>query len=400
VELWYALATSLNIPALEVLAGVGFDAAIERSVALLGIPKTEIPSRAFDRVYPLGLGTCSVRPVEMARAFAIFANGGREVTPIAIRSVEDRHGRVYMNPELDMRLEIQAKGNAAQVISPQNAFIMTHLLQSSARMGTLAGGAKSGQIFRYTDSDGKPYTLPASGKTGTTQDWGDAWTVGSSPYLTTAVWFGFDKKGNSLGRNQSGAATAGLAWGEFMRTANEDYPYKGFPPPPSGVVAAEVCSVTGLLLTSECGSARTTQYFLSGTQPLEPCTYHPNLKSMEDILLDRFRTEHMLSGAAGFGVLDGPLSADYSWQTLPALGENYEDYEELTSGVSDGVDFSPLSADLEPETPLPSSTAPNSATPPAPVAPPATPAPASPPPALSPPKEENPGEAYNRWLED
>jgi penicillin-binding protein 1A len=222
VQTWYALALSLNIPALEVLETVGFDAAIERSVALLGIPKDELPGRAFDRVYPFGLGTCSVRPVEMARAFAIFVNGGREITPYGIRTIEDRHGRLVLNVERDIRAAIQAKGAAAQVISPQNAFIMTNLLQAGARMGTLSSGAQQGRIFTYKTPTGSTYTLPVAGKTGTTQNWEDAWVVGSSPHLTTAVWFGFDRKGRSLGRGQAGAVLASGAWARYMYPANED----------------------------------------------------------------------------------------------------------------------------------------------------------------------------------
>ena len=77
VSLYYALIHSMNVPSLKVLDGIGFDAAITRAVSLLGITKEELPSRAFVPGYPIGLGVCSVRPIEMARAYAIFANGGK-----------------------------------------------------------------------------------------------------------------------------------------------------------------------------------------------------------------------------------------------------------------------------------------------------------------------------------
>ena len=125
VELWYALAHSMNVPSLKVLDGIGFEAGINRSIALLGIPKEEVPYRGFVPGYPIGLGVCSVRPIELARAYSVFASGGKEVTPIAIRSVEDKNGNVILNPEKEVRTALQAKGAAAQVISPQTAFVMT-----------------------------------------------------------------------------------------------------------------------------------------------------------------------------------------------------------------------------------------------------------------------------------
>ena len=94
VEVWYALCRSMNVPSLKVLDGIGFYAAINRAVSLLGISKEELPSRAFVPGYPLGLGVCSVRPIEMARAFSIIASGGKEITPMAIRTVEDKNGNV------------------------------------------------------------------------------------------------------------------------------------------------------------------------------------------------------------------------------------------------------------------------------------------------------------------
>jgi penicillin-binding protein 1A len=324
IQLWRALALSLNIPSLIVLEGIGFEAAIERSVNLLGISKEELPSRAFDRVYPLGLGTCSVRPVEMARAFAIFSNGGREITPYAIRTIEDRNGRVIINVEQEMYAKNQAKGGAPQVISPQNAFIMNNFLQSSARMGTLSAAAKLGRLFTYKNARGQSYTLPVAGKTGTTQNWSDAWTIGSSPYLTTAVWFGFDKKGRSLGRNQTGAQLAGGAWAKYMYTANEDYAPRDFPRPQGGLAYTEVCSVSGQLLTPECGNFRTSQYFLAGTQPVVQCTLHRNMNSARTVMMERLEREHLGSGVGAFPEFSG-ASLDIDFSFLETGTENSPD---------------------------------------------------------------------------
>jgi penicillin-binding protein 1A len=274
VQLWYALAHSMNVPSLKVLDGIGFDAAISRAVSLLGISKEELPSRGFVPGYPLGLGVCSVRPVEMARAFSIFARGGKEITPIAIRNVEDKNGNIFLNPEKDMLESLQAKGNAAQVITPQTAFVMTHLLENTVTTGTLAGPSANGSKFRYTNENGKSYVIPAAGKTGTTQNWADAWAIGYTPYYTAAFWFGFDKPGQSLGLELTGSTLAGYAWAEYMQNIHQGLPYRDFSRPATGVVQETVCSVSGGLLTPECGNNKTTQWYLDGTQPTETCTVH------------------------------------------------------------------------------------------------------------------------------
>ncbi len=274
VPLYYALIRSMNIPSLKVLDGIGFEAAINRAVALLGIPRDEISSRSFDPVYPLGLGVCSVRPVEMARAYAIFANGGKDIKPMAIRTVEDKNGNVILNPELEIRKEQAAKGEKIQVISPQNAFVMTKLLEQTVNNGGTLAAQK--WHFDYRNANGTTYHMPAGGKTGTTQNWADAWTCGISPYYSAAFWFGFDRPGQSLGLKITGSSLAGYAWGEYFGKVHADLPYKDWIKPASGVIQVTVCSESGQLLTEACGDHKTTQWYLEGTQPTEVCQIHSN----------------------------------------------------------------------------------------------------------------------------
>ena len=170
-----------------------------------------------------------------------------------------------------LRQEQQAKGEDIQVISPQNAFIMTDLLKNTVRMGTLARGSGWGSKFQYRNSNGDRFTMPMAGKTGTTQNWADAWTVGFSPYYTAAFWFGFDQKGQSLGLELTGATLAGVAWGDFMKEAHEGLSFKDFVKPQTGLVEATVCSVSGQLLTEHWGSHQPTQLFLSVTEPTVVC---------------------------------------------------------------------------------------------------------------------------------
>ena len=298
VELWYALAHSMNIPSLKVLDGIGFEAGINRSIALLGIPKEEVPYRGFVPGYPIGLGVCSVRPIELARAYSVFASGGKEVTPIAIRSVEDKNGNVILNPEKEVRTALQAKGAAAQVISPQTAFVMTELLQNTVRSGSLAGPSSNGNKLRYRDSNGRLYKIPAAGKTGTTQNWADAWAVGFTPYYTSVFWFGFDKPGQSLGLQLTGSTLSGYAWADYMKKVHNGLPMKEFSKPATGVIEATVCSVSGGILTPECGNHKVTAWYLEGTQPTQVCSVHSTANSSRTIGIYRLQKELYKAGFA------------------------------------------------------------------------------------------------------
>ncbi|MDR1898615.1 MAG: PBP1A family penicillin-binding protein [Treponema sp.] len=274
VLLYDALSHSMNVPSLKVLDTIGFDAAIDRAAALLGITDPERIRSTFPRVYPLGLGIISASPLEMARAFTVFANQGRDVSPIAIRTVEDRNGRVVLDPEREVRLKQRRMGSDIQVVSPQNAYIMTSMMKKTVESGTLAYGAGYGAKFTFKDEKGNRFRMPAAGKTGTPQNWSDAWAVGYTPYYTTAIWFGFDKPGNSLGVNLTGSTLAGPVWGDFMREIHQGLPKKEFVKPATGIREVSVCAKSGLLRTAACNEGEVLLPFLEGTQPTEYCNIH------------------------------------------------------------------------------------------------------------------------------
>ncbi|MDR2210583.1 MAG: PBP1A family penicillin-binding protein [Spirochaetaceae bacterium] len=272
VLLYEALGLSLNIPALKVLDGIGFDAAIDRAAILLGITNTEEKIRTFPRVYPMGLGIIAVSPLSMARAFAVFANQGRAVTPYAIKTVEDRDGKIIIDYAGEVQRDLESMGTGIQLISPQNAYMMTRLLSKVIEMGTLASGAGYGAKLNVRDDKGIVYRIPAGGKTGTSQNWSDAWAVGFTPYYTIAIWFGFDKGGNSLGMNVSGASLAGPIWGNLMQEYNQGLPRRDFPRP-SGIVDVTVCRSSGLLRNAACPPGISLS-FLAGTAPTDYCDQH------------------------------------------------------------------------------------------------------------------------------
>ncbi|MDL2229576.1 PBP1A family penicillin-binding protein [Treponema sp. OttesenSCG-928-L16] len=333
VLFYQALANSMNVPSLKILDTIGFDAAIDRAALLLGITDPDLKRRSFSRNYPMGLGTNAVAPVQMARAFAVFANQGRDVSPIAIRTVEDRSGRVVLDPERELRLQQRRRGDDIQIISPQNAYIMTQLLQKTVQIGTLYNPSGWGSKFVYRDENGNRYTMPMAGKTGTPQNWSDAWTVGFSPYYTTAVWFGFDKPGNSLGVNQTGSTLAGPIWSDFMSEIHKGLPRKEFIRPSSGIIDVTVCSKSGLLKTPSCTSGDVTLPFLEGTQPTRYCDMHENMiagtvRSLEAM---RFDTITIDDGDL-IGQLKMPeLRIDLDTGSRPSQGRTG------TSGTSSGT---------------------------------------------------------------
>jgi len=255
-----ALAKSMNVPSLRILNWVGFDDAISISSKLLGIPPEELSSRNFERKYPLGLGIVAVSPIEITRAFSVFPRLGRENKEISIRYIQDRNGKIIVEPEKEIREAIAKRGGFKQVISPATAYIMCDMLQTTVQEGTL----------NFARNSVGGFTMPFAGKTGTTQNWADAWTVGFSAYLSTSVWLGFDRGGaNSLGTNQTGALTAGPIWAKFMKFAHNELPVRHFTQPQAGIVYLDVTTNAGLLPPENYTGSIRKEIFKAGTEPTE-----------------------------------------------------------------------------------------------------------------------------------
>ncbi len=313
VTLRYALATSMNVPSIQVLDKIGFDAAINRASRLLGITDPVEIKNSFPRKYPLGLGIISVAPIQMAKAFATFPNGGKEVTPIGIRYIEDRSGKIILEPERELRANQKREGERLQILSPQAAYIMVDLLKSTVDFGTLAN--------RRRMVGGFP--MDFGGKTGTTQNWSDAWTVGFSPYLTTAIWFGFDMPGNSLGLNQTGATAAGPVWAKYMKAIHENNP--SMPPvefkkPESGLVELTVCRTSGMLPTEYCTDGTRKELFIAGTEPRKFCTLHKFESERNEELIKRLQDSY-LTDIYSLDNFEEELSNLQDLKTLESLTE-------------------------------------------------------------------------------
>jgi 1A family penicillin-binding protein len=251
-----ALRTSSNRAAVRLLQQVGISRTVEyaKNMGVGDVPS--VPS--------LALGSGEVTLNAMTAAYAAFANRGLVPTPMLIRRVEDRQGQVLF----------QAEPSTKRAISEVTAFLMSNMLADVINAGTAARVRSLG------------FTLPAAGKTGTTNEFNDAWFVGFTPTLTTGVWVGFDRPRTIL-RNGFAADVAVPMWAKFMKAATAGQPASWFSPPP-GVTTASVCRVSGRLATSECDHAEVidetgkrsrrqmvyTEYFAKGTEPTSYCDVH------------------------------------------------------------------------------------------------------------------------------
>jgi penicillin-binding protein 1B len=227
VTLRQAMAHSLNVATVKVAQMVGYQNVVAIARAA-GMNEDIQPTPA------VALGAYQVTPLEIARAYTIFANGGDLVQPSFI---EGRGIR------------------ATRVLDPRIAFLMVDMLQEVMRSGTAAGVRARG------------FRLPAAGKTGTSHD---GWFAGFTSNLLCVVWVGFDDY-TDLGLE--GARSALPIWTEFMTEAAHYKQYSDAKPfaPPQGVTQASVDPKTGELSGPGCPTGVST-YFVDGTQPQTPCT--------------------------------------------------------------------------------------------------------------------------------
>ncbi|MFW6368822.1 MAG: penicillin-binding protein 1A [Spirochaetota bacterium] len=312
-----ALARSLNIPAVRVFNRVGFTDALNTSARMLGISQDDMAGRGLERRYPVALGVNSVSPLEMARAYATFPNQGMQVDPLAIRYVEDQSGRIVAEPERDLRVEQRQRGNENQIISPEAAYIMTDMLAQAFETGTMRGVTPD---------------VPMAAKSGTTQNWSDGWVVGYSPHYTTAVWFGFDRGGRSLGTNQYGAAIAGPVWGDFMNEIHSELEPEEFERPQDGIVEVRISEETGLLADSSYSGPTREELFIEGTEPEEYTPSEEQRVARQAEEVNRLRSNAELRGLLP--------SREQVSQAIPTLEEILGGEDTATSDISepDSVD--------------------------------------------------------------
>ena len=265
-----ALQTSSNRAAVKLLQQVGIPRTVEYAKAM-GIG--DVPA-----VPSLALGSGEVTLQSLTAAYGAFANHGLVPQPILIRRIEDAGGRTLYTSE----------PSSTRAISDTTAYLMSTMLADVINAGTGAGARSLG------------FTLPAGGKTGTTNDYNDAWFVGFTPNLVTGVWVGFDQPHTILPGGFAGEVAVPL-WARFMKAATKGDKPQWFDMP-ADVTVVNVCRVSGKLATSGCEhldvvdgriDRRTgvyAEYFAGGTEPTAYCDLHSS-RGFVGVLASIFRSE-------------------------------------------------------------------------------------------------------------
>jgi penicillin-binding protein 1A len=251
-----ALRTSSNRAAVRTLEDIGIPRAVAYAERLGVGTIPNVPS--------LALGSGEVTLASMTAAYAAFANGGIVRDPVFITRVENQDGAVLFRGDPKPR----------RAISASTAFLMASMLADVIDAGTAYSARQIG------------FTAPAGGKTGTTNDFVDAWFVGFTPRLVAGVWVGFDRP-HTIVENGFAGQLAVPMWARFMKAATKGDGDAWFDPP-SDVVAVDVCRISGDLPAAGCRHAPSIgrageltyksmvyrDYFVRGREPQRTCTIH------------------------------------------------------------------------------------------------------------------------------
>ncbi len=223
ISMHTGLQWSRNLVAIRIAQQVGMPAVAQTAAAFHVVD--DMP-----KVLPAAIGAVGTTVLRMAGAYASLAQGGREVVPTLIDSVQDHDGHVVQraparsceacgNPALPPVLA----DDRAQIADAPSVYQLILMMEAVVQHGT---GTEAG----------KGLNRPIAGKTGTTQDFNDAWFVGFTPGIVTAVWVGFDTP-TSLGSHEYGGTLAAPIWHDYMAFALRDRPVEQFPMPPGLTVA-------------------------------------------------------------------------------------------------------------------------------------------------------------------
>jgi penicillin-binding protein 1A len=230
----YALARSLNTVTVRLVDAIGIKSVLD------SLPRFGFQGR-LPRNLSIALGSAEVTPLELVRAYGVFATLGKRFDPIFITRVTDLEGN---------QLEFGGtRPHFERVMSPATAYVMTNMLETVVQRGT---GRRAAELGR-----------PVAGKTGTTNDTHDAWFIGFTPDLLAGVWVGFDAD-RSLGKQETGGHAAAPIWTAFMKEAVADRPVVDFPVP-DGVSFAQIDRPTGLRAVA--GGEAELEVFVKGSEP-------------------------------------------------------------------------------------------------------------------------------------
>jgi penicillin-binding protein 1A len=236
-----ALTHSVNIVTVKIAQDIGIDY-IKDYVQKMGV------SFPLENNLSMALGSSSISLYELTKTYAIFANQGKVFKPILIKKILDREGNL-LEENLPLFYPMESFNNES-ILDPQTAYLMTNLLEGVVQNGT---GYKAKVLNR-----------PVAAKTGTTDQFLDAWFIGYTSELITGVWVGFDDE-RSLGENETGSRAASPIWINFMSKILKGRPVKEFPIP-EGIEFLKIDPKTGQISSDKEGIL---ECFKEGTGPTE-----------------------------------------------------------------------------------------------------------------------------------
>lgn len=257
ITLRQALYLSRNAATVRVGMDVGLGAVIYEARSF-GITT---PLRPYPSIL---LGAVDVMPLELVSAYGAFATQGVRAEPMAITRVEDSEGNVLWEPQPER----------TRVLDEGTAFLMNDALRDVVRRGT-AYGAVAGTGF----------SVPAGGKTGTSDGNADAWFIGFTPDLVAGVWIGMDRR-QPIFRGAQGGKLAAPIWTEMMRDVYQHRPAPAAWLPPYGVARVAIDRATGFLFGPNCPQEELGyEYFLTGTEPVDFCPLPTDLPAVSTTLM-------------------------------------------------------------------------------------------------------------------
>jgi penicillin-binding protein 1A len=270
-----ALALSLNLVSVRLVRAIG-PAYAAQYLVRFGFDPQKLPKNLS-----IALGNASATPLQMVSAYAVFANGGSRVQPYFISRVEDGRRNLLeqadpliacteceVQPGQEIPQKVAARAStdanptektpriAPRVLSPQTSFLMTSMMQDVIREGTGTAAKALGR-------------KDLAGKTGTTDEYRDAWFTGFNSELVATAWMGFDQS-TPLGRGEAGARAALPMWIDYMRVALNGVPEKPLTPP-EGIVKAYIDSETGARVAT-LGPTAMEEYFVEGAEAANTAT--------------------------------------------------------------------------------------------------------------------------------
>ncbi len=291
LSLRQALGNSINTTAVKMLARVGLSNMLKQAFEM-GLTTLEPTTENLRRFgLAVTLGGAEVKMIDLTSAYGAFANGGKRFDPVGVLKVEDQKGRV---------LEVYREVAGKQVMTPQEAFIISNILADNFAREITFGSVNSLNIAGYQ----------VAVKTGTTNDKRDNWTIGWTPNLLVSVWVG-NNDNSPMGKVASGVSGASPIWRKIILSTIKTRNKQDFPIPEK-IISLEVDRVSGWPVHD--GFASRQEYFIDGTQPTgsdlihlqsKVCKDKAGLATPEDVVNNNFNTKEYFKFSE-----DDPVSTD------------------------------------------------------------------------------------------